>query len=236
MRVGISTSTLLFILTLLPFIGFNIAYYGGFVEGAVSGDDAVTVAGPTAAQLAEQDSSSDLPGRFVPSQGKNHTGDFPLAERIDFCEPGRTEGTCYASNPPTSGLHLRVMRDVTLESGDVVTLPPDPGIYAFAIPREAIPHIEEHAGVYLGYNCATAECDTAVQRATDLVTEEVALGQRVVMSPDPDLDPDTMALASWTRIDAFAAAEYADERARRFIEAHSCRYDPERFCPEPNVN
>ena len=236
MRVQISTSTLLFILTLLPFIGFNIAYYGGFVEGAVSGEDAVTVAAPTAAQLAEQDSSSDLPGRFVPSQGKNHTGDYPLEKRIGFCEPGRIEATCYASNPPTSGMHIRVMRDVTLESGDVVTLPPDPGIYAFVIPREAIPHIEEHAGVYLGYNCASAGCDATVERAKDLVTEEVALGQRVVMSPDPDLDPDTIALASWTRIDSFDANEYSDERARRFIEAHSCRYDPERFCPESNAN
>lgn len=236
MRVRISTSTLLFMLTLLPFIGFNVAYYAGFVEGAVSGDDAVTVAGPSPAQIAERDSSSQLPGRFVPSQGRNHTGDYPLAERIEFCEPGRTEATCYASNPPTSGLHIRVMRDVTLESGDVVTLPPEPGIYTFAIPREAIPHLEEHAGVYLGYNCPSTECTAVVELAKDLVTQELALGQRVVMSPDPDLDPDTIALASWTRIDSFAVGEYSDDRVRRFIEAHSCRYDPERFCPEPNAD
>jgi hypothetical protein len=50
------------------------------------------------------------------------------------------------------------------------------------------------------------------------------------MAPDSDLDADTIALASWTRIDSMPAAEYDDARVRAFIEAHSCRFDPEGFC------
>ena len=50
------------------------------------------------------------------------------------------------------------------------------------------------------------------------------------MSPDPDLDDDTIGLAAWTRVDVFSAADYTDDRVRAFIKAHSCRFDPELFC------
>jgi len=70
----------------------------------------------------------------------------------------------------------------------------------------------------------------------DLVSEELSLGARVVMAPDSDLSPDTVGLASWTRYDTFAAADYTDGRVRDFIKAHSCRFDPEGFCPARPVN
>jgi hypothetical protein len=50
-----------------------------------------------------------------------------------------------------------------------------------------------------------------------------------------DLDADTIALASWTRVDSFDAAEYGDGRVREFIRAHSCRFDPEGFCDGPST-
>jgi hypothetical protein len=122
------------------------------------------------------------------------------------------------------------MQDVDLGDGNVIDLPPPPGIYRFVIPREAIPHIQEHAGVYLGYNCVRDACDDAVERAERLVDQLTTLGARVVMSPDPDLEDDTIALASWTRVDSFDAGDYSDERVSEFIDAHSCRFDPEGFC------
>ena len=202
----------------------NAALYAGVFTTAKS---AQAVLSPS--QRAELDDSPRLPGRFVPTQGRQHTaGVYPDYQRIEFCAERATD-TCYASNPPTSGTHLPVQR-VRLSDGRLITLPPDPGVYNFVIPREAIPHIEEHAGVYAGYNCASSRCSDAAERLAALVKEQISIGARVVMSADPDLDDDTIALVSWTRIDSFPAADYTDERARDFIQAHSCRFDPEGKC------
>jgi hypothetical protein len=185
-----------------------------------------------AAEDAENDDSNELPGRFVPTQGRSHVSE---GSAVPFCE-GEVDDECYASNPPTSGLHLGVSRNVRLESGHVVNIPPDPGIYSFEIPRESIPHLQEHAGVFLGYNCVSDACAATVERLERLVDEELSLGARVVMAPSSDLPEDGMALASWTRIDDFTALGYSDERVRAFIKAHSCRFDPEGFCDETPVN
>jgi hypothetical protein len=199
------------------------------------------VAGTTpvkAADRAELDDSDGLPGRFVPTQGRAHTlTGYPLSKPIPFCDPDAISGHCYASNPPTSGTHLPVQRGVLLADGNRLNIPPDPGVYDFQIPREAIPHIEEHAGVYVGYNCNNnPDCDRTTERLKDLVTQEISLGARVVLSPDPDLADDTIGLAAWTRVDAFPASDYTDSRVRDFIKAHSCRFDPEGFCKETPVN
>ena len=190
----------------------------------------------TAAQAAELDDSTRLPGRFVPTQGRQHTGPYPLDKRVEFCPEHLTSDDCYASNPPTSGLHLPVQAAVVLENGQRLKIPPDPAVYELPIPREALPHLQEHAGLYVGYNCSSEACDTTAERLKDLVTQELSLGARVVMSPDPDLDDDTIGLAAWTRVDTFPASDYTDDRVRAFIKAHSCRFDPELFCTAPVVN
>jgi hypothetical protein len=194
---------------------------------------ASTPQGPaaTAAQKAEQDDSDSLPGRFVATQGRQHLGTYPLDHHVPFCREGRIANDCYASNPPTSGWHLPVQGTVLLEDGNRLKIPPDPGVYDFQIPREAIPHIEEHAGVYIGYNCSSDGCAKAAERLKNLVTQEISLGGRIVLSPDPDLDDDTIGMAAWTRVDNLDASDYSDERVRAFIKAHSCRFDPELFCP-----
>jgi hypothetical protein len=192
---------------------------------------------PSRAPLeAELDDSDSLPGRFVPSQGCLHTGAWPLRSRVPFCDQGNVHDNCYASNPPTSGLHLPVQGTVQLPDGGRMKLPPDPGVYDTPVPREAIPHIEEHGGVYAGYNCASSECESAAAALRTVVEQQNALGWRVVLSPDPDLPSDTLALAAWTRVDSFAAEDYSDERATRFIRAHSCRFDPEQFCRNRPLN
>jgi len=226
----------------------GVLYSGVFQsENAVSPASAANPASPDtspqqksavalAAERAETDDSDRLPGTFVPSQGRQHTGTYPLRQRVPFCAPEHVDSSCYASNPPTSGLHLPVQGTVRLQTGQMLKLPPDPGVYDFAVPREAIPHIEEHAGVYVGYQCATDACRTTVERLKDLVTQEISLGQRVVLSPDPDLSDDTIGVASWTRVDVFGAGDYSDERVRGFIKAHHCRFDPEKFCKDAVLN
>ena len=228
-----------------------IAVYTGIVKGEDGIDlrktlpraatPGVTIPTPSAAQLAsasaEADDSTKLPGRFVPTQGIKHTTTtYPLEKRIEFCPEHITSADCYASNPPTSGLHLPVQKSVALPGGHRINIPPDPGVYDFAIPREAIPHLEEHAGVYVGYNCASDACNKTAERLKDLVTQEISLGARVILSPDDDLDEDTIGIAAWTRVDTFASSDYTDGRVRTFIKAHSCRFDPESFCKATPVN
>lgn len=226
------TFTLIFVAILV-----NVGLYGGFIEaydppgGARDAEE--RDARRDAAERAERDDSGDLPGRFVVTQGRKHTGAWPLdaSARVPFCRDGEIADTCYASNPPTSGLHVPVARVVVID-GDLINLPPEPDIYEIEIPREAIPHLQEHAGVYVGYNCGSDACDAAVEQMRTLVKQELSLGARVVMSPDSDLAEDTIGLASWTRFDTFAAEAYTDGRVRSFIKAHSCRFDPEGFCAE----
>ena len=182
------------------------------------------------AQAAEEDDSPDLPGVWVPTQGRRHTDAYGVGPRVPFCPEGEVDDDCYASNPPTSGLHFPVQRDVRLGDGSIVNIPPDPGIYDLEIPREAIPHIQEHAGVYAGYNCSSDICRDAVENLEVVVNQILEIDARVVLSPAPDLPIDTIGLASWTRVDSIPAADYTEDRAREFIETHSCRFDPEGFC------
>jgi hypothetical protein len=226
-----------------------LAVYTGVVKGedgidlrttppraARTGTVPTPSAAQTAATRAAADDSTRLPGTFVPSQGIQHTTTYPLDKRVEFCAQHITASDCYASNPPTSGLHLPVQKNVVLPGNHRINIPPDPAVYEFAIPREAIPHIEEHAGVYVGYSCANTDCVRTVERLKDLVTQEISLGARVVLSPDDDLDKDTIGIAAWTRFDTFASSDYTDERVRTFIKAHSCRFDPEQFCKTTPVN
>jgi hypothetical protein len=228
----------------------NVAIYTGVVRG----EDAVDLRQPRAtgepflsttpeaaptlspdrqqAHDAELDDSPDLPGRFVPTQGRQHTDPYPLDERIPFCPENQISNDCYASNPPTSGLHLPVQGTVRLADGNSVKIPPDPGIYDFEIPREAIPHLQEHAGVFVGYHCVTNACEQAVEELENLVSQKLSLGARVVLAPSPDLAEDTIGMAAWTRVDVLSIGEFTEDRVSRFIDAHSCRFDPEGFCPE----
>jgi hypothetical protein len=207
-----SFSEVFLIIVVATLLAINVLLYAGRHAGVIVGEHAINgrnaaASSATAATRAELDASDSLPGRFVASQGRNHTLPYPLRPGVPFCPPNAIASDCYASNPPTSGLHLPVQNLVPLPDGHRLKIPPDPGVYDFAIPREAIPHIEEHAGVYVGYNCAGDDCRATVERLKDVVTQEVSLGARVVMSPDPDLDPDSIGIAAWTRVDDFPAAD-----------------------------
>ena len=221
---------------------FNFAVYCGPIARDSGVAEQITLepcaprdesANRAAARRAECDDSDDLPGTFVVSQGRSHTPAWPLrdVDRVPFCDEDDVHDACYASNPPTSGLHLPVAQSVAID-GEIIRLPPDPGIYDIVIPREAIPHLQEHAGVFVGYNCDSSECFDAVEDLRAVVEDQLRSRARVIMSPSSDLDADTIALASWTRVDSIPASDYDDARIRDFIETHSCRFDPEGFCGE----
>lgn len=234
--------------TALSLILILALFHAALLGGVFRGEDAIrvpasfdlrslpegtapTIREPSAAELAEADDSPGLPGRFVPTQGKFHSGVWP-GDRVPYCPEGQVRDDCYASLPPSSGLHAPVQRAVRLADGSVTPLPPNPGVYAFDLPRETVSHIQEHAGVFVGYNCASDACAETIDTLAALVVEELSVGARVVMARFSDLPPDTIGLASWTRVDTFAAAEFDAIRLSAFIKTHSCRFDPEGFCRE----
>ena len=156
-------------------------------------------------------------------------------------EATKPEGTptvptnCYNSNPPSSGKHLNVQRNVDVGNGNIIKIPPDPDVYPadVEIPRDAIAHILEHAGVFLGYNCKPGDsaCDDVVTQITDLVNSRIDNNDdRVTMAHDSDLVEGTIGLSSWTRVYVFNYQDYNKDEVERFIAKNSCRFDPEGFC------
>jgi hypothetical protein len=246
--------------------------------------------GLSAAEKAEQDASTDLPGSFFPTQGRTHfnytyspereprafcegvasadnpnpaasgtpaasvtpaeagtpaatatTDAAPTPTIIDHTQTGNVdpaEGVptdCYATNPPSSGNHLPSQRNVDLGNGARINIPPDPDVYPedIFIPREAIPHILEHAGVFVGYHCADGDtaCAEVVEEVKDVVNDRIDNhNDRVIMANDPDLPPGTFGVSSWTRVMNFAYGEYDEDALEDFIGTHACRFDPEGFC------
>jgi hypothetical protein len=158
-------------------------------------------------------------------------------ETASGAEPTATPpAECYLSNPPSSGQHLGVLRNVDLGGGvTLANVPPNPDVYPpdVVIPRDAIPHILEHAGIYVGYNCAEGDdaCQQVVDQLADLVNQRIDNNDdRVVMARNPDLPVGEMGLSSWTRVMNFRYQDYDESEARRFIDVHACRFDPEGFC------
>jgi hypothetical protein len=214
----------------------------------------------TAPQAAEADDSADIPGTFVPSQGRLHFGYIytPSAPEPPFCPgvphanntpvkpdpehrislPLQQDGRpirCYASNPPSSGTHFNVQSHVDLGNGDQINIPPDIGVYPaeIEIPRGVIPHILEHAGVFVGWNCAGGDtnCQAAEQKLEEVVRGRIDVDQdRVVMAHDNDLVPGTFGLSSWTRVMDFSYKKYDSKAVTAFISKNSCRVDFEGFC------
>ena len=217
-------------------------------RGKCEGDD---IGADVARACAER---TDLPGTFVPSQGRGHFNrtynpdvtPTPLCEGVASAQrlgtasvdvPSPQSGVptpCYASNPPSSGWHLPPQRNVEVAPGARINIPPDPDVYPsdIEIPREAIAHILEHAGVFVGYNCTEGDvsCGDVIAQLERAVNDRIEDGKRVVMARDSDLPAGTIGMSSWTRVETFAYQDFTEDPVVAFIDAHSCRFDPEGFC------
>lgn len=144
---------------------------------------------------------------------------------------------CYNSNPPSSGKHLNVQRGVDVGGGNIVNIPADPDVYPDEVemPRDGIPHILEHAGLFVGWNCKSGDtaCTDAAQKLKDLVNSRINNhDNRAVMAHDNDLPEGTFGLSSWTRVLNFPYTDWDQQKAlaEKFISTNSCRFDPENFC------
>jgi hypothetical protein len=195
--------------------------------------EATTGAAPTSSNGTPLATSTPGPTN-TPGAGTSPT--VGTTEAVGDASPTATPPQeCYTSNPPSSGQHLNVQRNADIGGGIRVNIPPDPDVYPpdVQIPRDAIPHILEHSGVFVGYNCPddNQECQDAVSDLEDLVNDRIDNhDDRVVMANDGDLPEGTIAAASWTRVMSVPFAEYDRGEFEDFIGTHSCRFDPEGFC------
>ncbi len=145
--------------------------------------------------------------------------------------------SCRDSNPPSSGPHYNTQNNVDLGNGLILPhIPPDPNVYPddVVIPRDAIPHILEHAGVFVGWNCKSGDtaCMDVVKEIKSVVNSRIDVNKnRVVMAHDPDLVEGTIGMSSWTRWEQFSYKDYKQSNLVAFISKNSCRVDWEGFCP-----
>ncbi len=145
------------------------------------------------------------------------------------------QSDCYNSNPPSSGRHFGVQRPAEIAPGISTNIPPDPDVYPHDIdmPREAIAHIAEHSGVFVGFNCPDGDqvCLDVVALVEDITNSRIDNhGDRVTMMYFSDLPFGEIGLSSITRWDRFHYTDFGEDRVERFIAKHACRYDAEGFC------
>ncbi len=64
-----------------------------------------------------------------------------------------------------------------------------------------------------------------------VVKSRLDAGKLVVMTPYPDIPPDTIALTAWARRwGPFPTSQYNEDQIKQFINDFSCRFDPEGIC------
>lgn len=146
----------------------------------------------------EKDQSPKLPGVYYEDLGRLHL------------QAGQVFNG-YNSNPPTSGPHD--------------PRAPQFKIYNDPLPKEQVVHGMEHGAVVIWYNCTN--CQETIDELKEIVRDGLRRGRNLIMTPYPDMEPATIALTAWTRLDKFPVSEYSRERVERFIKAHDRRFNPE---------
>ena len=178
--------------------------------------------GESASQKVETDPRPDLPGEFVDLPAIYGDATDPHVTRnVDFVADGN-------SNPPAGG--------PMWGNGSCPDDPEDAlsfcggapwGVFRKPWAPETLNHNMEHAGVAVWYN--TSHLDF-IKELEDLVTSRLRRGDLLVMTPYFDMEEETIALTSWSRIEKFVVSEYSEDRVEEYIDAHVCRYDAEGFC------
>jgi len=182
---------------------------------------------------AELNSSASLPGKYIKSHpgadGKFGTtddrGHRANNVKIPICTPEQIAqdeaitdvyaerqavAECYTSNPPTSGPH----------SGNPMGFK----VLENPAPKENLLHNMEHGGVVIWYNTE----DAAIIKELAAIAEDYLSRRKlVVMTKYTEMEPDTIALTAWTRLDKFPVSAFTKKRVQDFINAHERRFNPE---------
>lgn len=185
---------------------------------------------PSPAEWADMqaDANPALPGTYVPPHpgadgillndsrdDRQHVGNstsIPICTEEQIAANAISDPLCYPSNPPTSGPHASSSAPFR--------------VYTQPVEKEYLVHSMEHGGVIVWYNTSDQR---VIQLLTGLVEASISRGQLVLLTPYPHMEPETVAVTSWTRIDKFPAAQTDAQRVLRFIAAHERRFNPEGF-------
>lgn len=175
---------------------------------------------------AQLDDDPKLPGVYYPphpgADGKltPGTGDdrthykndviIPICTQAQLDSGNWSDPLCYQSNPPTSGPHA--------ESPMPFGVLQNPGR------KENLIHNMEHGGVVVWYN---TDDQSVIDKLKKIVEDETGRRKLVVMSKYTDMEPNTIAITAWTRLDKFSVSDFTEKRVVDFIEEHSRRFNPE---------
>jgi hypothetical protein len=177
-------------------------------------------------QQAQLDSSTSLPGQYIPphpgadgqigtTDDRNHFGNtttVPICTPEQLATNSISNPLCYNSNPPTSGPHnAQPMPFKVLDN---------------PAPKENLLHNMEHGGVVIWYNTSNQQVIDQLKKITN---DNLDRRKLVVMSQYTEMEPDTIAVTAWTRMDKFTSSEFTKERVQKFIDAHDRRFNPEGF-------
>ena len=214
-------------ITIALVVALGIAYLAYTVTQANKTPDT----GPVDWQKAQANSDSKIPGQYIaPHPGADGqlctvAGCIPsmddrlhLQEVIPICTSEQlasgnvSKPLCYASNPPTSGPH----------SGTPMPF----RVLDNPAPKENLVHNMEHGGVVIWYN---TDDQNVIKQLADITNSELDRRRLVVMTRYPEMEPNTVALTSWTRLDKFKDSELNRKRVTDFIEENSKRFNPEGF-------
>jgi hypothetical protein len=181
---------------------------------------------PPAYVIAEQDANPNLPGLFVPAHPgpdqQRGTGDdrthvannvsIPICTPEQLVAPQPPGTLCYPSNPPASGPHAQSALNFR--------------VYDAPQPKENLVHNMEHGGVIIWHNTSNS---AVINELAAITNAAVNRQQFVLMTPYPGMEPETIALTAWTRLDKFPVAQFNAQRVLDFITTHHKRYNPEGF-------
>ena len=143
-----------------------------------------------------------------------------MSAPVDYEGAGNT-------NPPVAGPHWNGDCGDDPFSAPAICGPAPWGVFREEWDRETLVHNMEHGGAVLWYNTEDQELITTME---DLLLDNLLPDlDLIVMAPYSDMEPETIALTSWGRIDKFTADEYSEERVRDFMETHVRRFNPESF-------
>ena len=192
-----------------------IAVFGFFIiSGGGSSTDALE---------AEADDDPNLPGVYV-EVIEIYGGPYPetaghVGVPVDYEAAGNT-------NPPVAGPHWSGPCGEDPAEAPSDCGPAPWGVYRAPWEPETLVHNMEHAGAVLWYNTSD---DDLVLEMEQVILDLLGDLELIVMAPYPDMEEETIALTSWSRLDKFPVEAYSEERVRAFMETHVRRFNPEDF-------
>jgi hypothetical protein len=84
----------------------------------------------------------------------------------------------------------------------------------------------EHGGVVIWYNSTN---QAAIDQLKKIAQDNIDRRQFVVMTQYAEMEPETIAVTSWTRMDKFPVGELTKDRVQEFIDVNEKRFNPEGF-------